>query len=319
MEICMIDVIIPAHEKDSDTLELCIAGAKKNVKGVENVYVISKDKLTDSATWFPESELPFSLQDVGDKIGMHWRTCWYYADLLEGCSSVYLNGPSDYTLILDADTVFLRPVSLIEDGKALLNSSPSDGTPVYYEYIQRLIQDSPVYLHNDFTSGITHWILQEKSIVSDMMMRVQNLHGKPFWEAALDVTCEKYESLTDNNHETCAGKMASFELYFNYVLKYHPDRAKIKNQKSILAYKETLGHEGYTRRHKSRTNSGEIDILSQEERFLLELEKFSSVSEAMKHACDLCAKKGWRVMTFQGHFWKESQEYKDIHNDYISS
>jgi len=314
----MIDVIIPAHEKDSDTLELCIAGAKKNVKGVENVYVISKDKLTDSAAWFPESELPFSLQDVGDKIGMHWRTCWYYADLLEGCSSVYLNGPSDYTLILDADTVFLKPVSLIEDGKVLLNTSPTDCTPPYYEYIKRLLQDDPVYTYDDLTSGITHWILQEKSIVADMMMRVQNLHGKPFWEAALDVTCEEYNCLGDNNHETCPGKMASFELYFNYVLKYHADRAAIKNQNSILCYKETLGYPGHTRCHLTRTNKGVVQLLSNKERENINGQNFTSASEAMKHACDVCAEKGWDVMTFQGHFWKDSQEYKDIHNDYIS-
>ena len=313
----MIDVIIPAHEKDSDTLELCIAGAKNNIEGVANVIVVSKNKLSDSAIWFPESELPFSLQDVGNKIGMHWRTCWYYADLLEGCSSVYVNGPSQYTLILDADTVFLKPVSLIEDGKALLNTSPTDGTPPYFEYINRLLQDSSLYSFEDRKSGVTHWILQEKEIVADMMVRVQQLYGKPFWEAALDITCQKYDCLDDNNHETCAGKMASFELYFNYVLKYFPDRAKIKNQNSILCYKETLGCDGYRRTHTSRTNKGNLDILSSEERSDVNSKNFSSASEAMKYACDLCASKGWSVMTFQGHFWKESQEYKDMHNAYV--
>ena len=233
----MIDVIIPAHEKDLNTLELCIEGARRNVEGVSNIYVISKNKLSDSAIWYPEEKIPFSIEDVAQKIGEHWRTSWYYADLLEGCSSIYVDGPSKYTLILDADTVFLRPVSLIEKGQALLNTSPSDGTSAYYEYIAKLI---PGLTPKSVASGITHWILQEKSIVKKMVDHVEDIHKKPFWEAALDITCQDYDCLKNNDHETCPGKMANFELYFTYVLHYHLDKDKLENKNSILAYKESL-------------------------------------------------------------------------------
>ena len=168
----MIDVIIPAHEKDISSLELCIAKVKKNVSGVQNVYVISKKKLTDSAIWFPESELPFSLRNVADKIGSHWKTAWYFADLLEGCASAIVDGPSPYTLILDADTIFLRPVSLIEDGKVLLNSSPTDGTYPYYEYVTGII---PELKQQNPMSGVTHWILQDKFIVQEMIAQIELL------------------------------------------------------------------------------------------------------------------------------------------------
>lgn len=335
METVMIDIdiIIPAHEKDINTLELCISGAKQNIKGVKNVYVISKDKLTESAIWYPESKLPFSIKDVAKKIGAHWRTSWYYADLLEGCSSIYVDGPSDYTLILDSDTIFLRPVSLIwenarGDRKVFLNTSSSDGTMAYLEHIHKLIPET-TYLNEVEhqmlynmqllqISGVTHWILQEKYIVQEMIDRVEKYHNKPFWEAALDTTCQDYQSLPhDNNHETCPGKMASFELYFTYLLRFHRNKAIIRNLNSILAYKGSLGYPGYERSELSRTNTeGKKDILNDEENLELASTDFSSLPQAIEYVCNICRKKEWDTVTFQDHFWKEMDNYKDILNKY---
>ena len=329
-----LDIIIPAHEKDINTLELCIAGAKKNIEGIKNVYVISKDKLTESAIWYPESKLPFSIKDVAKKIGAHWRTSWYYADLLEGCSSIYVDGPSDYTLILDADTIFLRPVSLIEendkgDRKVFLNTSASDGTTAYLEHISKLIpettyinqiEDQMLYnMQLLGISGVTHWILQEKCIVQEMIDRVEKYHDKPFWEAALDMTCQDYQTLPDdNNHETCPGRMASFELYFTYLLKFHRNKAIIRNLNSILCYKGSLGYPGYERNDISRTNTvaGNREILNDEEKLELASTDFSSLSQAIEYVCNICRKKEWDTITLQGHFWEEMDNYKDILNNY---
>jgi hypothetical protein len=323
----VIDVIIPAHEKDVHTLDLCINAVRKYVEGVQNVYVISKAKLTDSAIWYPEENLPFSIADVADKIGAHWRTSWYYADLLEGYASVLVDGPSDYTLILDADTIFLQPVSLIEDGKALLNSSPADGTAPYYEYISKII---PGLHRQHYESGVAHWILQEKFIVKKMVETVENIHKKQFWEAALDVTCQKYEylwpfrhpSTGDNNHETCPGKMANFELYFTYALKNYPDRVNVKKQNSIMAYKGSLGLPGpFQKSELSRTNTrGNVKILTDEEESKINEMNFSSLPPALSHICKLCSQKGWTTVTFQCHFWVNSiEDYQKLNDKYIKS
>ena len=47
-----IDVIIPAHRKDLPTLPYCVKNAKKFVKNVGRVIVVSKEKLVDNAEWF---------------------------------------------------------------------------------------------------------------------------------------------------------------------------------------------------------------------------------------------------------------------------
>ena len=316
----MIDVIIPAHEKESSTLDLCIQSARDNIKGVKEVYVISKTKLTDNAVWFPEDELPFSIDDVADKIGSHWRTGWYYGDLLEGCASMYVGGDSPYTLILDADTIFLRPIDLFENDKVLLNTSPSDGTNVYNEYIRRLIPG--LTKQHKGGSGVVHWILQENSIVREMMALVRDIHKKDFWEAALDVVCQKYDCLSDGERwqspEHGPGKMASFELYFSYVLKNHPDRVTVQNQNSILAYKESLGYPGYTRSEISRTNTqGKVNIFTSEELDKINAGEYSSLEDAIDNVCKLAAAKQWDVASFHSHFWIGFDDYQKLNSDYM--
>ena len=43
-------------------------------------------------------------------------------------------------LICDSDTVFIRPVTFVDnEGKSLFNISPSDGTALYLEHMGKLI------------------------------------------------------------------------------------------------------------------------------------------------------------------------------------
>ena len=313
-----IDVIIPAHEKDLITLDLCIENVKKYVKGVKEVYVISKDKLTDNATWYPEDKLPFSLSDVASKIGKHWRVGWYFADILEGYASVAVKGNSTHTLILDADTVFLRPVGLVENGKVCLNTSPTDGTIVYDEWVTKII---PGLEKQNKNSGVTHWVLQDNKIVKEMVSEIESIHGKPFWEACLDVTLQKYNCLTDNNHKTCPGKMACFELYFTYALQKHPDKVMVKNQHSILAYKETIGFsKKYQKTEISRTNTqGRVMVLSFDDEEKINSNNYDSIQDAVTFTTKVISEKNeWDVITYQCHFWENHEDYKKMNLDSLT-
>ena len=58
------DIIIPTTEKDLDTLEECIKSAKLFIDGYRKIIVISKERYTKNADWFPESNFPFSLENL---------------------------------------------------------------------------------------------------------------------------------------------------------------------------------------------------------------------------------------------------------------
>src|ERR1700733_3334651 len=91
-----IDVVIPSIEKDAMTLELCIAGIRKNCSSIRKVIVVSSKQLTHKAEWFDESRYPFSKKDVAFYLskGVSQRTSsllqqqdsrlgWYYQQLLK--------------------------------------------------------------------------------------------------------------------------------------------------------------------------------------------------------------------------------------------
>ena len=309
-----VDVVIPTHKKDIDTLDVCIDYVIKNVVGLNKIYVVSKDKLTDKAIWVPENTLPFTLEDIANKIGYHWRTSWYYADILQGTLPLLIPNLLNNVLILDSDTIFLRPIKLVIDGISQFNTSCGDGLRSYYEYIYRLLPDLNIQ-HNE--SGVTHFILVRKDILQDLFNRIEKKYNKPFWEAAIDITLENYNNINNNNHEKGQGKMANYELYFTFALQYHRDKVKIRKLNSIMSYKGWIGISGYTKGEPSRTNlnGNRIQIINPdiEKKF-----NFNSVPEAIAYISEQCKKIGYDTITFQNHQRIGHTKHVEINTKYIN-
>tara|TARA_R110000851_G_scaffold316061_1_gene478934 strand:- start:110 stop:1069 length:960 start_codon:yes stop_codon:yes gene_type:complete len=316
----MIDAVIPAHAKDVDTLDLCINGIKNNVIGIRNVYVVSREELTKNAIWIPESTFPFTLKEVGDLIGNHWRTCWYYAGLIQQTSAVVIPNLANNVLISDCDTVFIKPVHLVDpEGRSVFNVSydvPGDVTfHPYFEYMEKLI---PGLTKQTKFSGIVHHMPVQKDILEELIERAEKTHGKPFWEANIGVTLEDFKSVNTNSHRDGQGMMSTYDLYFNYVYKYHPNKMVIRPLKSILAYKGCLGVKGLIETTaKSRTNLyGDVQILdpAEEKDF-----NFDTAKEAMEHITVRCRQLGWDAVTFQNHTRTGVDAHKQINAEYINN
>ena len=111
----MIDVVIPAHRKDTDTLDLCIESIRKNVKNVNRIIVVSKDKLTDKAEFYCEKDFPFSVEDVGEIVGFHSKTFNYFGGLIQTTSALVIPDLSRDVLVCDADTIFLKEVEFVTE------------------------------------------------------------------------------------------------------------------------------------------------------------------------------------------------------------
>jgi len=301
-----IDLVYPCHSKDKNTIDLAIEYARKNIQNLNNIYVVSKTKLTDNAIWVSEDIFPFTFQDMIDIIGDHWRTGWYYAGWIHLYSSIYIPNILENVLICDSDTIFIRPVTFIDnEGRALFNISPSDGTPLYLEHMSKLVTGLNLQLQKPW-SGVAHHIVMNRTILKDMMNRVEEKFKVPFWKAWINVTLENYRSCPQekemkNKHIEGPGRATSYELYFNYALKYFPDKAKIRKLNSIMSYKGFINVRGenLTKGEKSRTNlQGVIQIIDP----LLEKQKvFDSVEESLRWHISKCVEKGFDSVTFQNH------------------
>ncbi len=227
----VIDVVIPAHEKDLLTLNHCIRAAKKNIVGVRRIIVISKAKYTEEAEWFDEALFPFSFQEVSKLVECGFG--WHYQQLLKLYSGLIIPEISENVLVVDSDTVFFRQVEFFsKDGKALYNLAKDKGledSKFHQDSLKNIIKDIPAIAEKlpvEFknVSGICHHMLFQKDIIEDLFRTVEQNDGsgEPFWKIFLKNSGPGYA-------------VAEYNLYFYFLICFHPDRYKIR----ILNYKNT--------------------------------------------------------------------------------
>ena len=291
MEISVIDVVIPAHKKDIDTLELCIEGVCKNIENLNRIIVVSNNKLTDKAEWYDEKKFSFSFNEVDDTLGnirkTGWNAKWYYQQLLKLTAHESINDLLDDYLIVDSDTIFLTKKKFIDDGKICFDVTYTDDT-AYYKCMSNLIDD--LYKQSEY-SAVVHNMLFSRSYLEELKSKIVTKFNMPFWMSVVKA-CGGSEG---------ACRLSEYELYFHYVLKYHKNNIKISPRKSILAYKGRLGVQGENLlKAGSRTNTDRkpVQIIPKEEEDLF---SFKTFKESIIHVSDRCKELGWDAVTFQDH------------------
>lgn len=213
-----IDVVIPSVEKDLLTLQLCIAGIRKNGANVRRIIVVSKNKLTDQAEWFNEKMYPFSLSDValalakGDRqkqellLQKGGRAGWYYQQLLKLYAFLVIPDISSNILVLDSDTVFLNPVTFLNDENEGMYNPGIEYHPPYFQHGALLIPG--FYKCFPDYSGISHHMIFQKAVLDSLFSTVERIHSDPFWQVFC--RCVSEESLFHSG-------ASEYEIYFNYI------------------------------------------------------------------------------------------------------
>jgi hypothetical protein len=228
------DVLIPVGPDDYDILCNQIKYTIKNIIGYRNIYVLGSqiERFTNNEIWndniifINENIFPFSLENISQIHGKSSRNGWYLQQLLKLYASYYIPNLLDKYLVIDADTFFLKPTTFIENGIPLYNVgdkvlSRNEHHIPYFEHMRRL--------HESFEkvseySGISHHMFFEKKRIQEIFQLVEEKHGEPFWKVFLNEVCM---NLRDTNPYPKSGA-SEYELYFNYMIKFHPDEMKIR-------------------------------------------------------------------------------------------
>jgi hypothetical protein len=197
-----ITVVIPAVDKDADVLEPCLRSVREFVRNrIEALWVVAPESprlraLAEAAqaTLVPEDTLlPRPARELKTR-------GWVLQQLikLNACHRV----PTADYLVLDADTVFLRPQSFVRGGRAVLRYS--DQYELLYNRSLQLVfghgRRFPV-------SFVTHHQLFQVAAVKALLALLEQRFGRPWWEAIL--------------HEMDQGHLISFseyELYGHFVV-----------------------------------------------------------------------------------------------------
>jgi hypothetical protein len=214
-----IDVVIPCHEKDTLTLDLCIKAIRRHCKGVKRIVVVSARPLTTLAEWFDEAQYPFTKQTAlleifgGDKskvttylMRKHNMGGWIYQQLLKLYAPITIPDISPNVLIVDADTMFLRDVEFFDtDGNALYATGTEYHMP-YFHHIKRLLPG----LQKKFPrlSGVTHHMLMQRPILERLFNGIISIHHCEPWKAL----CRCIDP-----REAQRSCISEYEIYFNYA------------------------------------------------------------------------------------------------------
>lgn len=218
-----IDVVIPAVEKDLETLELCIESIKKNCEGIRDIYVISDKKLSDNALWIDEKKYPFSKFDISYAIFKDAqrakeylqtpdnRIGWVLQQLLKLYAPFVIPNISSNVLLVDADTIFLRPVSFLN-----ANAEPyfNPGTEYFKNYFDHAAQLIPNFkkLYPQH-SGISHHMIIQKDVVAHLFNYLEDLHHMEAWRAF----CHFIKLFPNRNKMISGQAMSEYEIYFNFI------------------------------------------------------------------------------------------------------
>lgn len=228
-----IDAVIPCHEKDRVTIDLVVEGIHKNVKNIRRIIVVSSERYTNAAEWFDERNFPFDKPNIAYEIFQNeeqaldflnspqTRVGWIYQQFLKFYSSFVIPDISSNVLVVDADTIFLRPVEFQDPqtGAGLYNPGTENHRP-YFEHLARVLPSFrkvfPQY------SGISHHMLFQRSVMEELYAEIVKVHNKEPWK----VFCEKIDQRELYRSCMCI----EYELYFNFVFA-RSDQVKIRHFK----------------------------------------------------------------------------------------
>lgn len=228
-----IDVVIVTHPKDKETIPYCIKSIKKYCHHVRRIIIVSSESLSNEAEWFDEKLFPFSIQDVAWAIGKETKEGvedffrdhnrgpgWYLQQLLKLYAPLVIPNISSNVLIVDADVVFLRPVSFLNESfGGLFCVSQIEPKSLYIQHAKRLV---PGYkrIYPEYYS-VCHHMLFQKPILEDLFYTVEQHHQESFWKSFCH--CVEY------NRKKGASE---YEIYYNFALR-HTDQVAIRKLKWI--------------------------------------------------------------------------------------
>ncbi len=214
------DIVIPVGPSDEVIFLKSIVLTLNNVKNYRNIYIVSKKTYDIPGCIFvSEDTFPFSVEDIGSRLGCRERAGWYVQQLIKLTAGTYIKGILDHYLVLDADVFVLKPLEFMLNGIPLY----AHGDEYHIPYFEHMVKLHPSFKRErQDVSGICHHMMFYKPYVQQLFDMVEDYTNKPFTDAFLDAVTLIGPGLSG---------ASEYELYFNYMIRYHPNDMIIRQLK----------------------------------------------------------------------------------------
>ncbi|MCS7460844.1 DUF6492 family protein [Paenibacillus doosanensis] len=213
-----IDIVIPAIPKDLATLPYVIDSVRKHVKHpIGNIFVVSPDspRIKDVCRRkhcrfvHENSVLPLRKDQIAYRSKRWERSGWLYQQLLKlGSSSVT---EQRYYLVIDADTVMIRPHRFRVGGKSVFYCR-GWSQPEYFASYRRLLGKKAPRPR----SFVAHYMMFDKVKLQSLKNTIQSRHGTAWYKAILKSV-----------DRTKQFGFSEFETYGNYVYTNESNRVRM--------------------------------------------------------------------------------------------
>jgi len=215
------DILLVCHEKDKEILKKSIRSIKKNVVGYRKIFLLSKENFCPNdkeVNFVNENIFPFNKEEIG-KYAPKGRAGWYYQQFLTlYFIDVMGDQVLDNVLAINSDVVFVRKVKFFDNGKPLYNFEVGYHEP-YYEILEKIFGFGKQNLR---LSGTTHHMMYQRKYMDEILNFKFKTKGTELWKEIM------------NNIDTgTESGLSEQDLYFNYVLRYHPNKVKIRKIKFV--------------------------------------------------------------------------------------
>lgn len=212
-----VDILIPTVEKDLDMLKVTVEFARRNLMHpIKNVYIVAAptEKIISCAR-----ELGAIFVDETTVLPIQIKDIYYFPAECKGCDrrgwlfQQFLKLSADHicelehVLVIDTDTLLIRPQIYMYEGRTIYNCSDEFHMP-YRRVYERLIGEPA---KGPF-SFVSHTTLFEKSKLRHFKNHIEQLHQRPWYQAIMD--------LMDKDE---ASAHAENESYPQFVVSHYPE------------------------------------------------------------------------------------------------
>ncbi|MGW4112446.1 DUF6492 family protein [Actinosynnema sp. NPDC004786] len=234
-----LDVVVPVAPKDvadaATAVESLLRHCRNPIRAVHVVAATPPRFADPRVRWVDESlvrpgvaEVEAVLRDTGSP---HGNATWYFQQLLKlGCFA--LPGvAADHVLVADADVAFVADLAFADrHGRALVPAGyplrwvPGGGASgaVRHAALRAASRLVPGWRAVDGFSGMHHHVVFERRVLAELVRRVEQAHGVPFWRAFL--------ASRDRSRWTGASE---YVLYRHFACRWFPERVVVRHLSSV--------------------------------------------------------------------------------------
>lgn len=208
------DVVVPFHKKDKDLLPWCVAGIQAFINASRIIIVGHRDCEFDAIKVggiFVDEESVVPLLSI--RSYSHDRWGWYYQQIIKLGMADKVE--TDYYLVIDSDTVFLKKVSFFNDKGKPFYAPATEHHKAYFDVFRQVLGFHAVREYS-FTA---HHMIYNRHIVKEMR---DSFRFEVPWYNNITKYIEPqppWNSISQFNEQ---------ELYGHYIKAVHPEEVNIR-------------------------------------------------------------------------------------------